>query len=389
LGAGMDCANHEVNGMRVQDFKVIRKTQGTGDDIQGDAPTKGDSTGSLYTSVQSHFSAITHENVSKMKGIFKQMRAESPNAKLAGLFEPLMVEYLSLDVVISSSSVWDRIPANWERFRLMGYANTRAKAESLWAFVNAHEKVLHESACMTRFPDLVRCINTLVTLAKNDLSILAEVQPRRIFYAKHTLALRVLMNRRLAKLENFTKQGWISPADGEGLVDALWERILQADQYNPRVAHRQKSSSSPSGSDKKWSITGSISDSIGPLVSNSSLDSECNAWADLDLPVVPSPCAVKQLLPGREDAGLAPQSPASGSSDQPKVFRNQSNLRKEPRGSIEATMTAIESTSVSAQKSAESMESASAVTVETASSPSCVASKGIPSAPDSLPGAVQ
>jgi len=91
---------------------------------------------------------------------------------------------------------------------------------------------------MERFPDLVHCIEEVVKETKADLQRLEEIQPRRWFYCKHGLALRILLNKRLAKLQKITDAGWISAADGEELMEALWERIVQADQFFPRRAKR-------------------------------------------------------------------------------------------------------------------------------------------------------
>jgi len=101
----------------------------------------------------------------------------------------------------------------------------------------------------------------------------------RVFYSKHILALRVLFNRRLAKLKKFTKEGWISPGDGELLTSSLWERILATEQFNPRFTQFS-------------TVFGGLN-----LVSNSHLTRETlsrsrtrrleepyNAWEDLELP---------------------------------------------------------------------------------------------------------
>jgi len=52
---------------------------------------------------------------------------------------------LSLEQMIAKPSMWDVFPYRWRRLRLLGYASTRAKVESLWAFIDAHEKVVKES----------------------------------------------------------------------------------------------------------------------------------------------------------------------------------------------------------------------------------------------------
>merc|ERR1712032_826595 len=94
---------------------------------------------------------------------------------------------------------------------------------------------------------------------KMDLKRLEGIEPHRFFYAKHLIALRVVMNRRLQKLKDFTDEGWLTPADGERLVLALQDRIVQADQFFPRLRQTSKAG------------TGSIE------------ALSCNAWDDFDV----------------------------------------------------------------------------------------------------------
>merc|ERR1719356_2038845 len=108
----------------------------------------------------------------------------------ASLFEPLLVEYSCLEQQIATPSIWERLfPYDWRRARNMSYGHSRAKVEALWAFVEAHEKVMAESTTMDRYPDLVQCISKVVAEVRADLKILEEIQPRRFFYSKHGLAL--------------------------------------------------------------------------------------------------------------------------------------------------------------------------------------------------------
>jgi len=224
VGEAMDCANSEVNAMHAFDFKNFQK--------MGDA----------YTPPESASSGTT---LRKMRTQFNNVTSDDSQAKLAFLFEPVMVEYLTLEAAISSTSVWDRFPAKWERMRLLGYGKTRAKVEMLWAFVEAHEKVLSDSPTMGRFPILIECIRSVIDEARADLNLLAALQPRRFFYSKHVVALRVVMNRRVAKIEKFINDGWLSNSDGENLLHSLWDRILQVDQYIPRVHFGSATASRP------------------------------------------------------------------------------------------------------------------------------------------------
>lgn len=143
------------------------------------------------------------------------------------LFEPLVVEYLSLESVIAQESWWDILVFQVNRRNI-----TSAKVESLWAFAEAHIKILEESNIIDRFPQLVEFINKVIRIAKRDLEHLAELQPRKFFFAKHGLALRILLNRRLQRLEKIMASGLISKSDGSLLEEAFHERISQAQKHS-------------------------------------------------------------------------------------------------------------------------------------------------------------
>merc|ERR1712137_1110513 len=157
---------------------------------------------------------------------------------------------------VSRASRWDRLPHRLQRVRQLGYATTRAKIESLWAFIEAHEKILAESPAMERFPDLSNCIRQVVAECRGDLKIIEELRPRRFFYCKHLLALRVILNRRMQKLKKFTAEGWISPGDGEGLIEALWERIVQAEQFFPQIQTTAKTKNTVDATEARVSYEG-------------------------------------------------------------------------------------------------------------------------------------
>jgi NhaP-type Na+/H+ or K+/H+ antiporter len=262
IGMGLDCANHEVNAMRLANYKSVSSstTPAQEGDLQ---PTK------------SRSQKFQSEAVQKMKKIFNKLRIDEKNATFVSLFEPLIVEYLSLENVVATDSFLDRVLRRTIRVMMFGFRATQTKVECLWAFITAHEEVLHESVVFCRFPDLVKCITTLMDLAKEDLKILQEVQPRRYFYSKHILALRVILNKRLLKLKKFVHAGWMTTADAGGLMDEFWSRIVQADQFFPQIG----SSKDGDENENAKTVAGKAGMSGSELSSSKS-----NAWADVELP---------------------------------------------------------------------------------------------------------
>lgn len=215
---------------------------------------------------------------------------DAKKKQLVGLFEPVVVEYLVLERHVAKSSTWDNAPHRLQRIRQLGYSATRAKIEALWAFIEAHEKILAESPAMERFPDLSNCIRQVVGECKNDLEVLEDIRPRRFFYCKHLLALRVILNRRLEKLKKFTAEGWISPADGQGLIEALWERIIQAEQFFPQIqttAHTKHAH---------------LEVKAGGLERQRTSLEGCNAWDGVEIIPVSTPKAKATASDAREKA---------------------------------------------------------------------------------------
>merc|ERR1712224_109746 len=104
--------------------------------------------------------------------------------------------------------------------------------------MGAHEKVREESVALERFPQMGKCIKQVVGEARYDLQALCELQPARFFFAKHSLALRVILNRRLTRLEKYVHHGWINKADAEGIIEELRDRIIQVDLFFPGMARR-------------------------------------------------------------------------------------------------------------------------------------------------------
>jgi len=104
--------------------------------------------------------------VSRMSKSIKSL-AEHDDGSM-GLFEPLLVEYLSLEVEIAQASMFDRLPRTWNWTRSFGYYNTRIKVEALWAFIQAHVKAMNELPALKRFPKMGRCIEKTVEVAWYD-----------------------------------------------------------------------------------------------------------------------------------------------------------------------------------------------------------------------------
>lgn len=212
---------------------------------------------------------------------------DTSRQQLIGIMEPLVVEYAVLERLCSKAGFWDCFPESWHRLRMYGYKSTRAKVESLWAFIEAHRHVIADSPAMDRFPALERCLECLVDEARRDIAILQEIVPRRFYYVQHLLALRVLMNTRLAKLKKSVREGWISPEDGAGLQVVLNQRIVEVDRYFPRLhTHfRQDDEDDPKiGTRRK-------------------VQEAANAWDDLDIG------ALRRIV---EEAAQAPPASSAG-----------------------------------------------------------------------------
>jgi hypothetical protein len=228
----MDIAQHEVNALTSKHFRRAQSSSPLGTSPRETSPSRNESKEearskrALYQSMTCAF---------ETGSVLQRLRNNCQDKKLAGLFEPILVEHMCLEAKVSRAVAWDRLPRALERLRQYGYGGTRAKVEALWAFVVAHERVVKDSTILERFPVLVRCIKQVVAEVKADLNILEELQPRRFFYAKHLLAMRVLMNRRLGKLRHLIEEGWLTAADGEGLILALQERIVQVDHFLPHL----------------------------------------------------------------------------------------------------------------------------------------------------------
>jgi len=83
----------------------------------------------------------------------------------------------------------------------------------------------------------------IVAEAKNSLEILEDISPRRFQYVKSFIALRVIMTMKLMKIEQFSKEGWISVSDGESLIEAIQERLHHIEHFVPHAPNTGKKDS--------------------------------------------------------------------------------------------------------------------------------------------------
>merc|ERR1711972_1114167 len=139
----------------------------------------------------------------------------------AFLFEPLIIEYLVLEKLCAKASWADKYPegkpfSNW--IRSMGYYRTRTKVEALYYFIECHEKVMHEFEVLERFPSVKRCLKKVIEAVKADLQFIEDLNPRRFFYCKHHIVLKIVMSKRMRRLESMADEGWIAAGDADGLL---------------------------------------------------------------------------------------------------------------------------------------------------------------------------
>jgi len=236
VGEAMDSASCEVNALTSECLEKKKRKLLARTSVLSSRKTEMSSPDLLSESQEN--SAGEVGNLTSSKSMFSFRDMEGSKKRPISLFEPILVEYMSLEHKVCVASTWDRLPKSWERLRQSGYGYTQAKVEALWAFCLAHENVIKNSPTLERFPKLLKCIKRVIAAVKVDLGILKDLEPRRYFYAKHILALRFVMNRRLEKLIKFTEEGWVTEGDGEGLINSLQERIVQTDQYTPCLGTR-------------------------------------------------------------------------------------------------------------------------------------------------------
>jgi len=246
LGDAFDCVNKEINAKRVSDFggrqfriEIPQAETQIGGLRAGDTGELSKHSTTPSQMVNNAVGATVKTGVSAVSSgvaAVKRLGGSGKGNAMAGLFEPMMIEYWSLAVHLGKMTLWDKLPASMPWLRSFAYGNTRSAVEALWAFAEAHEEILKESPAMERYPKLVQCVEKIVIEVRHDLAAIMELNPRRFFYAKHTLALRVIMNTRQSKLQKFVHEGWVAQKDADGLADALWERIAQVDLFSPYFA---------------------------------------------------------------------------------------------------------------------------------------------------------
>jgi hypothetical protein len=67
------------------------------------------------------------------------------------------------------------------------------------------------------------------------MGFLEDIHPRRFFYIKHFLALRMLLTMKLGKLKAIVNEGWVMASDVEKLKKTLEERLAEVESFFPRI----------------------------------------------------------------------------------------------------------------------------------------------------------
>jgi hypothetical protein len=236
---GEDAANHEVNAQHAIDLL---------EEVQRQSLTRNDSQQSGVLDFIKHGKQVSAPWRAHIKERFERWhdqvdrapKLKSQNTRVTLLqveeFEPLVVEYLTLENFLASESFWDNFTHRW--LRQFGYTRLRNKVEALWAFIEVHEKVLTEIPALTygdqRFPGLLKRIQQVCEEGKSDMSILETSHPRRFFYAKHFLACRFMASIKLRKLEQYAAEGWLPSKDLELLELALHRTLRDLQRFHPR-----------------------------------------------------------------------------------------------------------------------------------------------------------
>jgi len=230
VAAAVECTDGELNHVRAEDFR-------------------------RFAVIKAHLSDKTARRTSE---VLRRTFSDDPYLMV---FEPAIVEYLVLEESVSADSWLDAFPA-WTFIRRYGYGRTQTKVESLWAFVEAHTKVINECPALKRYPHLLDSLGAIVEEAKRDLAILEDIKCRRFFYCRHFLALRVMLTKKLQKLKAATQQGWLAAEDCEGLEASLWDRLQQVERFVPSLRRRRNQNAGP----VSWSIRRGRSASLDSVV---------------------------------------------------------------------------------------------------------------------------
>mmetsp|Transcript_32040 Transcript_32040/g.75122 ORF Transcript_32040/g.75122 Transcript_32040/m.75122 type:complete len:1329 (-) Transcript_32040:124-4110(-) len=222
-GEAVDCADHELHHSKVGDFSRLRLLGGASESTASRCTPR-------HREVRMELARATADG----------MGSDSAAGTYMSMFEPVIVEYMHLELACSKASLWDKFPSSWEVIRRRGYGQLLTKVESLWAFIQAHERVLKESSSIERHPHLIACMKAIIKEARGDLEIIQLLKPRRFHYSKHLLALRVIMRRKLERLESFVEEGWLSREDSSKLEESLWDRIHAIKLFVPRsIKHKR------------------------------------------------------------------------------------------------------------------------------------------------------
>lgn len=219
---GMDSANLALNAKTVADFIDVEAFANKADEDVESSPS--------------------HKSLNNM------ISGLAAGGEDDATYGPVVIEYLWLEDLCSKVSHVDKYPANWPgagRLGQYGYFRTRTKVEAMWAYVDCHEKVIKEFAGLKRFPGLTRLLEMIIITVKSDLELIEDLNPRRVFYCKHYMACRIILSRRLDELKKHQADGWISAGDVEGLISIMYERIVQVEQYFPRIDSRRATASKP------------------------------------------------------------------------------------------------------------------------------------------------
>jgi len=199
------------------------------------------------------------------------------------LFEPIIVAYLALEGCSASDSCVDRFP-QWGCLRRLGFSRTLSKMEALWAFVEAHKKVIQVSPALKRHKRLLECLRGVMSEAKQDLQFLRQTHPRLFFYGKHCLALRSLLTMKMGRLRKFVMAGWVCGEDFHGLEVSLWDQLHEVDSFTPSVAGRHW----PPEAAKKRAWASELD--VLPVAEASS-EEQAQAKARLEAALAPDPSA--------------------------------------------------------------------------------------------------
>lgn len=230
LEQGEDTANHEENANEAAEMLVdIEKQTSTATwNLHTEDVTKG------AEPWQAHIK-------SRMAKIRTKVQKDGPKqAWQSGdkQYEPLFVEYLALEQFLSEPSWWDRFESKW--LRQYGYEKLKAKVEAIWAFVTAHDMMLEElptlqEAANKTVPGLMGKLKEIIKQAKEDMINLENLAPRRFYYARHVMALRLITSIKLHKLEEFCNEGLLDANLVEELVESLSAKLNDVQRFHPGI----------------------------------------------------------------------------------------------------------------------------------------------------------